>query len=91
VFVGTLGNVGNVVNVRNVNIFPNPAHDVINITFGEGCEVVVYDMVGRLWGSHTMASNKEAIDISGMEVGVYMVEVTDRATGEKVVRRVVKE
>jgi len=91
VFVGTLGNVGNVTNVGSVKIFPNPAHDVINITFGEGCEVVVYDMVGRLWGRHTMTSNKEAIDISGMEIGVYMVEVTDRATGEKVVRRVVKE
>jgi hypothetical protein len=58
---------------RNIEVFPNPAKDRINIRFAEAGEASVrlYDMTGRLVYSN--ASNTQAFVIStqGLSQGVY--------------------
>ena len=70
---------------------PNPAQNILNITNAAGAAFAVYDLTGREVLSQKISTNQQAIDISGIEIGVYMIVLTDAQTGEKVVRRVVKE
>ena len=76
---------------RNVEVFPNPAKDCINIRFAEAGEASVrlYDMTGRLVYSH--ASNTQAIVIStqGLSQGIYTL-VSISAGKQQVDRVVVK-
>ncbi len=74
-----------------VVLAPNPAQNLLNISNAAGAAFAVYDFTGREVLSQKISTNQEAIDISGIEIGVYMIVLTDGQTGEKVVRRVVKE
>ena len=68
----------------NVSIYPNPAKDVINISF-ETNEILVYDIsiinqfgqnVYSSKGNHTNRKWKTKLDISSMPAGLYYVVVT---------------
>ena len=76
---------------QNIEIYPNPAKDRINICFAEACEASVrlYDMTGRLVYSH--ASNSQAIVIptQGLSQGVYTLVVN--VDGKQQIERVVVE
>jgi hypothetical protein len=89
---GTVGeNELNVVDA--VAVFPNPANDVLSISFGEQnvarAEVVMYNMLGeKVYVGSMVNASVGAVDISGFEAGVYLLEVV--VDGTKVVKRVVK-
>ena len=83
------GNVGAPENL--IAIAPNPAQNLLNISNAAGAAFAVYDLTGREVLSQKISTNQQIIDISGIEIGVYMIVLTDAQTGEKVVRRVVKE
>ena len=76
---------------NEIILAPNPAQNILNITNAAGAAFAVYDLTGREVLSQKIITNQQIIDISGIEIGVYMIVVTDTQTGEKVVRRVVKE
>ncbi len=77
---------------RRVRVWPNPATDVVNITGAGGCEVRVYDMVGQMCGIECTWLDKPtmAIHFTQLPKGVYTVAITDPVSGERVVRKVVK-
>jgi len=81
-------------------VFPNPATTYLNIVGVGDCKININDMMGRTMinfigcrGSAglTMTTNKINMDISSLAKGVYSVEITDMETGERVVKKVVKE
>ena len=74
-----------------VVLAPNPAQNILNISNAAGAAFAVYDLTGREVLSQKISTNQQAIDISGIEIGVYMIVLTDAQTREKVMRRVVKE
>lgn len=61
----------------NINVFPNPASNVITITASDvknlPLQLAVYDVVGRMVISRTYTQNNvnQTIDISGLNNGVY--------------------
>ena len=63
-----------------VNIYPNPAHTVVNVDVpslsGES-EVTVVDMMGKTIGRYTIAdgNNSISIDVSSFAEGVYTVRI----------------
>jgi len=80
-----------VVDNQFVDIFPNPAHDRINIRFDEAGEasVALYDMMGRkVYSSHTV-SQAIVIPTQGFAKGIYTVVVN--AVNRQQVSRVVVE
>ena len=80
-----------VVENQFVEIFPNPAHDRINIRFDEAGEasVALYDMMGRkVYSSHN-ASQAIVIPTQGFAKGIYTVVVN--AVNRQQVSRVVVE
>jgi hypothetical protein len=81
---------------ENLKIWPNPATNTITIEGAMGCDVEIFNVVGM--SEHDFKRLRDGqdsrfvkIDVSGLVAGVYMVEVVDRMTGERVVRKVVKE
>ena len=63
-----------------VNIYPNPAHTVVNVdvpSLSGEAEVTVVDMMGKTIGRYTIAdgNNSISIDVSSFAEGVYTVRI----------------
>ncbi len=74
-----------------VLLWPNPTHGQLTITGAKGYSVGVHDLVGRCVVPAVIATEREVLQIGELVSGVYFVRFVDRATGEVVVREVVKE
>lgn len=62
----------------NVNIFPNPATDVINVLFSsiENAEIVVFNLVGEvIYMNKNVLNRINSVDMSKQANGVYFVKV----------------
>ncbi len=77
--------------IKNVQLYPNPATAKVTVENAANCEVVFYDVVGRIALRSSIISDKEQLDISQIANGIYMLHVIDSATGEKIVRKIMKE
>ena len=73
-----------------IQLYPNPATNEVHIDHVADCLISVYDMTGKSMLSHTLTTDKAIINIETLPTGMYMVQVTDPKTGNKVVRRLVK-
>ncbi|MFD1551990.1 M1 family aminopeptidase [Putridiphycobacter roseus] len=67
------------VDVNPFNLFPNPAKDVVYINGTIGDVVTVYSVSGQLLFSQKITNTKQAIDISSLSKGLYMVKVNEHA------------
>ena len=72
------GDVGvNEIAAGEINVYPNPATDVIYVANAEGAQVSVFDMNGRMVNSVESASANQAIDASSLAKGMYIVRIVD--------------
>jgi len=73
----------------SIRIYPNPAIDIINIDVPKNLnyEANLHDLNGRLISSMT---NKSVIEIQNVPHGIYLVEITDLDTGQKVIDKIIK-
>lgn len=58
-----------------LNVYPNPAHDVLNITLPQGAEIAkteIYTMTGQKV-QETISGNQN-INIAGLAAGVYIIK-----------------
>jgi len=64
---------------NSVTIYPNPSSEKINIECPEcgDISVFLYNLVGRQLLHHEFKENKEAIDISCLPSGIYIIKVSD--------------
>ncbi len=63
---------------QQVSVYPNPASDMLHIIISEGatspCTLSVLDMSGRVCGVNaTVAEGAASIDVSALQVGLYML------------------
>ena len=58
-----------------VNVFPNPARDIVNIDTPDGSEIRIVDMLGHELFRKQLASQNERLDVSGFESGIYFIQV----------------
>ncbi len=74
----------------DVNVFPNPASNFINIsTNGElNFEATLYDVNGRIMDS---ILHNSQLDIALLPTGIYLLEIKDISSGERIVERIVLE
>jgi len=59
-----------------VEIYPNPANSVLNITLPDGAEISVIDITGQEVITIEDASEQESIDVSSLSKGIYFVRVS---------------
>lgn len=62
---------------KNIEIFPNPADDIINIEIENynNTTIEIYSFSGKLIYSKEVSERIETIDISGYAKGIYLVKV----------------
>ena len=77
--------------MMNVRIYPNPATNEVSIDGAAGCVVVFYDVTGSEVLKSECGERRAMINIEALANGIYFVEVVDRVTRERVVRKILKE
>ena len=70
-------------------IYPNPAIDIINIDVSGDLkyEVTIFDLQGRIMIRKT---NQTAIDIQALPQGIYLLEIKDLDSDQKVIKKLMK-
>ncbi|XZF15233.1 T9SS type A sorting domain-containing protein [Chitinophagaceae bacterium MMS25-I14] len=58
-----------------VNIYPNPAHNIVNVQAGIPVNAVITGIDGR---ELLRATDVHSIDISGLAGGIYIIQITDK-------------
>ena len=75
-----------VVEKQNVSVYPNPAHDVLNIELGDNqSDVVIYNSLGQVVRRYENVSGDMQINVEDLNAGMYFLKVGDNV--EKVVKR----
>ncbi len=62
-------------NANDIKLYPNPTHDVINITAPVKLDVTIQDLTGR---TIMIATDANRIDVRNLANGVYMVQMRDK-------------
>ncbi len=65
--------------LKDVRLFPNPAHDQINVVSEGPTQIRVYDLASRKVLEHHF-TNMTTIDVGGMPAGLYVYELMRSGT-----------
>ncbi|MFA5619289.1 MAG: peptidoglycan DD-metalloendopeptidase family protein [Weeksellaceae bacterium] len=88
-FVGTMGTAES--EVKNLQVFPNPANDFINLQSTEKIvKAQIFDTQGRLINNISNASGIERMNIKSLPAGVYILNVIDGKKNTSTVKFVKK-
>jgi hypothetical protein len=71
---------------QNVEVYPNPAKDLLTIKAEKLSNVMIYNSLGQKVYAQTFDGNEAVIDMSGFNAGVYMVYI--QADGNEVTRKI---
>ena len=71
----------NKIDKENLNIYPNPAKDYLQIAFPDNTSynsitITIYDLQGRQMRSQILKDSNEQINVSNLLSGIYSVTVT---------------
>lgn len=72
---------------KEVNLYPNPFHEEINIDTQGKYQLAVYDAFGRLINYKQEVNNFSNLDLSMLQPGAYFVKIIFKE-GQKVFRGV---
>jgi len=61
---------------KNIQVYPNPANDIVTITNTKDKNIQIFDISGRLINSFVSESYAERFDVSGYHNGVYFVKIS---------------
>lgn len=76
-------------NLASLNVYPNPANDILNIE-SENLKVInVYNIQGQMITTVQVNNNVVSLDVNAYETGVYFVEGVDDCYNRKVDRFIV--
>ncbi|MDR6966710.1 glucose/arabinose dehydrogenase [Flavobacterium arsenatis] len=77
--------------LKKFKMYPNPAKETLYLSdIDFPATVSIYDITGKLLIDAKIESNQTAINTSGLESGIYMVNVTDNAGGNATSKLAVK-
>jgi hypothetical protein len=69
--------IGNAAKDNAVAVYPNPVHDVLNITVSgryEGSNISITDVTGRVVKTIAVTAQSMAVDMKGMAAGTYFLK-----------------
>lgn len=77
----------------NINVYPNPCTDVMNISYANSTTqhytYQVNDLAGRTYNLTNNGNNQ--IDVSMLSAGVYLLNMTNLETNKVIVRQFIKQ
>ncbi len=84
--------VANISALEGLLVYPNPVKDIIHIEgINSRISYRLSNMVGSVVGTGALDNVHNAVNVGNVVKGVYMLELTDAATGLRITKRVVKE
>ncbi len=75
--------------LSRMNIYPNPFRETLTISDCVGCELKLYNLIGKLEHSEIVRTDRTILDTEHLAAGVYVLELTQGQ--EKQCRKVVKK
>ena len=72
----------------NINIYPNPAQNYLNLDLPEGSKYRIVAIDGRQMSDFKLANTKQRINVSSLENGIYFVQINK--DGESSTKKFVK-
>ena len=74
------------------NLYPNPANDVLNISFQNTIinekQIRIFEGIGKICYQKNISSNSLRIDISDYTEGIYLFEVIEN--GNRTTKKIIK-
>jgi len=61
----------------DINIYPNPANNIITLTGAKDSKIQIHDISGKVLIKKTILSNIEKIGVNNLNSGVYILRVTN--------------
>lgn len=74
------------IEVSNINVYPNPASEMITITNAENANITVLNILGEIVYTVENAVSNQTIDISKLAAGTYFVRVNTEVFKVNVVK-----
>lgn len=59
-----------------VNIYPNPAKDIVNIECANAKEILIIDYLGKVIKQQEVNNEKVSLNVNGLTKGVYIAKIT---------------
>ena len=74
----------------NISVYPNPTTDYLNIKISgsSNFNLNIYDLNGKLLKSE---KNNTSIQIQDLTNGLYIVEIVDLESDNKIIKKIIKE
>lgn len=72
--------VNNVSRNNDIIMYPNPAHDDLNVVFDRDMDVkniAVYNLIGKAVSVYRVTGNSAKLDISNIPSGIYFMKMSD--------------
>lgn len=89
---GGAGLANNSILSGGLKVYPNPFKENFTISYlGNNFSYVIYDNIGRLIISKTDLIDEANVDLSKFAKGIYYIEVTNAANGEKARKKLIAE
>ena len=84
-----LSNTSEIISTNNIQIFPNPASNIINVYTSAdmiGSQYRISDNLARVILVAAIQSKNTAIDISGLPSGVYYITIGKQISKHKIIK-----
>ncbi len=77
--------------LNSIIVYPNPAHNTLNITNPNGTELRVnmLDILGKTVISEQSSSLKLTLNVANLDKGIYFVKITDVDSGKSQTRKLI--
>ena len=76
-------------NQNNINLYPNPTKNSFALS-ADMAKVEIYNITGQLIKSFNNIISNQQLDITNLEVGIYLIKLTDR-NGTSQSKKLIKE
>src|SRR5689334_20589026 len=73
-----------------VNFYPNPMDNVLIVRSAFAADLLITDALGKNRVSRSIGVGPSVIDVSTLEKGVYLLRISDKASGQQQVEKIVK-
>ncbi len=76
-----------ILELSDVNVYPNPANDILNVKVDKPCVIRLFDTAGNAVLEHEFAGGIQEIDVKSFTPGIYYLEV--QANNKRTVKKIV--
>lgn len=67
--------IDDVTDAQGVKVYPNPAHNELNVMVDKTSVIAMYDVTGRLTLTHTLNAGANRVDLQQVGTGTYFINI----------------